>query len=102
MNKNYNIEIGDDITVARFIDKPKSDDIRMSIDAVAEISNSGLRLWGLGHSGRDLTSAELGEVADEDMQLNFVVHEITDSELSGLINEDILKGLRAFVLSSKA
>ena len=38
----------------------------------------------------------------EDMQHNFVVHEITDSELSGLINEDILKGLRAFVLSSKA
>ena len=63
-NKNYNIEIGDDITVARFIDKPKSDDIRMSIDAVAEISLSGLRLWGLSHSGRDLTSAELGEVAD--------------------------------------
>jgi hypothetical protein len=38
----------------------------------------------------------------DDMQLNFVVHEIRDSELSGFINEGILKDLRAFVLSSKA
>jgi hypothetical protein len=38
----------------------------------------------------------------EDMQLNIVVHEITGSELSGFINEGILKDLRTFVLSSKA
>ena len=37
----------------------------------------------------------------EDLRLNFVVHEITQSELFGYINEDILRDLRAFVLSSK-
>jgi hypothetical protein len=47
MNKNYNIEIVDDITVVRFIDKPKPDDIRMSIDEVATISLSGLRLLAI-------------------------------------------------------
>jgi hypothetical protein len=64
MNKSYNIEIVDDVTVVRFIDKPKPDDIRMSIDEIATISLSGLRLWDLSDSGWDLTSEELGEVAD--------------------------------------
>lgn len=36
----------------------------------------------------------------EDMRLNFVINDITNSELSGYINDDILKDLRAFVLSS--
>jgi hypothetical protein len=47
MNKNYNIDIVDDITVVRFIDKPKPDDIRMSIDEIATISLSGLRLLAI-------------------------------------------------------
>jgi hypothetical protein len=35
----------------------------------------------------------------EDMRLNFVVRDITQSDLCGYINEDILRDLRAFVLS---
>ena len=36
----------------------------MSIDEVATISTSGLRLWDLSDGGWDLTSAELEEIAD--------------------------------------
>ena len=38
----------------------------------------------------------------EDMHLNFVMNEISNSEFSDYINDDTLKDLRAFVLSSKS
>jgi hypothetical protein len=38
----------------------------------------------------------------EEMRLNFAMNELSNSELAGFINADILKDLRAFVLSSKA
>ncbi|MGD2099669.1 MAG: hypothetical protein PVG35_18985 [Desulfobacterales bacterium] len=64
MNKNYTVEIVRDITVVRFLNKPEPDDIRMSIDEVATIRASGLRLWDLSQSGWNLTNTELVEIAD--------------------------------------
>ena len=42
----------------------KSDEIRKSIDDVASISASGLRLWDLSAGGWDLTSVKLEKIAD--------------------------------------
>jgi len=64
MEKNYTLEIVDDVTVVRFFIKPGPDEIRMSIDEVAAISASGLRLWDLSAGGWDLTTEELEEIAD--------------------------------------
>ena len=64
MEKNYTVEITDDITVVRFLIKPGPDEIRMSIDDVAAMGASGLRLWDLSTDGWNLTTEELGEIAD--------------------------------------
>jgi hypothetical protein len=64
MKKNYTVEIADDVTTVRFFIKPGPDEIRKSIDDVASINASGLRLWDLSAGGWDLTSEKLEEIAD--------------------------------------
>ena len=64
MEKNYTVEVVDDVTVVRFFIKPGPDEIRMLIDEVAAISASGLRLWDLSADGWDLTTEKLEEIAD--------------------------------------
>ena len=62
--ENYTVEIVDDVTAVLFLIKPGPDEIRKSIDEVASISASGLRLWDLSAGGWDLTSEKLEEIAD--------------------------------------
>ncbi|MGD9150792.1 MAG: hypothetical protein PVG40_10895 [Desulfobacterales bacterium] len=64
MENNYTVEIVDAVTTVRFLIKPGPDEIRKSIDEVALISASGLRLWDLSAGGWDLTSEKLEEIAD--------------------------------------
>ena len=63
MNKKYSISKVGDITIVRYISKPKPEDLRMSIDEAAAISSSGLRLWDFSHDGWDLTTGQLQKLA---------------------------------------
>ena len=64
MEKKFNVEVVGDITVVRYINNPNTDDLRMSIDEVAAIRSSGLRLWDFSQSGFNLATPELEEIAD--------------------------------------
>ncbi|MBT8364680.1 MAG: hypothetical protein KJP23_08235 [Deltaproteobacteria bacterium] len=63
MEKNYTVEIIDDVTVVRFLIKPGPDEIRMSIDEVAAISAKGLRLWDFSCGGLNLPGTQIEEMA---------------------------------------
>ena len=64
MEKKFTVEMVGDITVVRYINNPKIDDLRMSIDEVAAIRPSGLRLYDFSQGGFNLATPELAEIAD--------------------------------------
>lgn len=88
MTQLYSINTIDGITIVRFSKQPGADDIRNSIDDVAENYPNNLRLWDFSNGGLNLTSDELRMIS-EHVKSKFLL----SSKIAIVASEDLAFGL---------
>ena len=88
MTKNYSIDTLGGVTTVRFSEEPIMNVIRNAIDDVAENYLSELRLWDLSSEGINLTSTQIGEVAQYEKS-KFLI----PSKIAVVASKDLAFGL---------
>lgn len=71
MEKNYSIDIIDEVLTIRFRTAPKLDDLYGALDEVLARKPSKLRLWDLTKGGLTLTTQQLQGIAKYGKSLEF-------------------------------